>query len=167
MDSNFIFTTEGHILPLPSKYLKSTQAKPRRNGGVVSIQSVAPGTCQKYNPSGLKSISIPGLLDMSSIPYQPQTDYAMDIVGYTATELTPLSSNGYCESPITASKSFSLSFGYADYNGILNNKQRYKSNNLIDLVGGYLAKSLSGLRLEIISGGGGGRKNDGYIVKGG
>ncbi|KAI9356617.1 glycoside hydrolase [Pilaira anomala] len=176
LDSNFIFTTEGHILPLPSKYLKSAQPKATRNrggggggGGVVSIQSVAPGTCQKYNPSGLKSIWIPGSLDMSSIPYQPQTDYAMDIVGYTATELTPLSSNGYCESPITASKSFSLSFGYTDYNGILNSKQRYKSNNLIDLVGGYLAKSLSGLRLEIISGSGGGsgRKNDGYIVKGG
>lgn len=159
MDSNFVFTTEGHILPLPGKYIKKQEKK--KHEASVSIQSTPSGTCQRYNPSHLKYISIPGDLDMSSIPFQPQTDYASDIVGYTGADSSHLSPHGYCESPITASKSFSLSFGYNDYNV---NSQRYKSNNIIDLLGGYLVKSLSGLRVDFV---GSSRKNDGYLVKGG
>ncbi|KAI9244605.1 glycoside hydrolase [Helicostylum pulchrum] len=165
MDSNFIFTTEGHILPLPGKYLKNTKPIKKTQSPIVSTKASASGTCQRYNPTGSESITIPGLLDMSSIPFLPQTDYASSIVGLTTTELPPLSSHGYCESPITASKYFSLSFGYTDYNGASNNNQRYKSNNIIDLLGGYLAKSLSGLRVELVSASS--RKNDAYLVKGG
>ncbi|KAI7894932.1 glycoside hydrolase [Mucor mucedo] len=155
MDSNFVFTTEGHILPLPGKYLKKSEEKPK---SIVSIQTTPSGTCQRYNPSHWHPISVPGDLDMTSIPYQPQTDYASDIVGYTVSEPLPLSSHGYCESPITASKSFSLSFGYNDYDAT-----RTKSNTFMDLLGGYLVKSLSGLRVDFAVG----SKNDGLFVKGG
>lgn len=156
MDSNFVFTTEGHILPLPGRYIKkSAVAKKVRKSAVVAIQSSPSGTCQRYNPSHLRWLSVPGDLDMTSIPYQPQTDYASDIVGYTSTETIPVTSHGYCESPITASKSFSLAFGYNDY-------ERSKTNTIMDMLGGYLVKSLSGLRVDFV-----GSKNDGFLVKGG
>lgn len=172
MDFNFIFTTEGHILPLPKQYLKQEQQQTQQGNNlkrhpIVSLQSTPSGTCQKYNPSKYHYLYTPNELDMSSIPYQPQTDYASDIVGYTNTVTPPLSKQGYCHSPLTASKSFSLSFssnsGYNEYNNV-----KFKSNNIIELLGGYLAKSLSGLRIEIVSSSRR-RKNidGGYLVKGG
>jgi mannosidase alpha-like ER degradation enhancer 1 len=168
MDSNFIFTTEGHILPLPKRYLKQQQhdkqskdsSSNKNRNPIVSLQSTPSGTCQRYNPSKLRYLSTPGQLDMSSIPYQPQTDYASDIVGYTSASIPPLSKNGYCQSPLTAQKTFSLSFGgLNDYSQV-----RYKSNNIIEMLGGYLVKSLSGLRIEVVSNAG---AKDGYLVKGG
>lgn len=168
MDSNFIFTTEGHILPLPKQYLKhrvNAEGAKKKSKGTISFQSSPIDTCQRYTPHGMHWVSKPGNLDMSSIPFQPQTDYASEIVGYTSDLPTPLSARGHCASPFAASRSFSLSFsGYSDYYRLLDSN-RYKANNIIDMLGGYLAKSLSGLRIEVV--GGSGRKNDGFIVKGG
>ncbi|KAI7898486.1 glycoside hydrolase [Cokeromyces recurvatus] len=120
MDSNFVFTTEGHILPLSRHYLRSTEA--------VNEQ------CPKYHDS------IPGDLDMSSMPYQPVTDYATQIVGTTAPVL-PLSQHGYCALPYQT----------------LPSKRIFFMEQQLNKVSGYLAKSLSGLRLEL--------KPQGYFLK--
>jgi mannosidase alpha-like ER degradation enhancer 1 len=164
LDSNYVFTTEGHILPLPKRYLREN--KPSKKRAIVSIQSTPTGICQYYNPAQRHFISTPGGLDMTSMLYQPHTDYAADIVGYTSANPISLSKQGYCLSPTT--KTHSLSFGYTlpdQHRLFQQQKQPYiANNNLIDMLGGYLVKSLSGLRLEMVTAGG---KNDGYLVKGG
>ncbi|KAI8994787.1 glycoside hydrolase [Pilobolus umbonatus] len=165
MDSNYVFTTEGHILPLPKRYLRS----PGRSDKKPSIKENH-GTCQKYQPLNHvykqnrrgNNIHLPVKIDTSSIPYQPQSDYASEIVGYTGSETPPVTNHGFCEVPTVATKSFALTFGYPNINKYFDSHVKYTTSNLIELIGGYLAKSVSGLRLEVVNKGG-----NGYIMKGG
>ncbi|KAG0958748.1 hypothetical protein G6F32_000022 [Rhizopus arrhizus] len=149
LDSNTIFTTEGHLLLLPRHYLKLTQSNPRARR-LISIQSNSFGTCSRYNPANYQSLYTPSKLDMTSVPYQPQADYASHIVGCHNLPLPPLSSYAYCDSPWTTAKRFDLSFGSLK-----------KANSVIEVLGDYLVKSLSGLKFELS----GGKRNDGFIVK--
>lgn len=163
MDSNYVFTTEGHVLGLPKKYLHQKLKKASGKQGSITLQQSPAGTCQRYNPSQRHFISLPNELEMTSIPYQPHIDFAAHIVGYTTNTALSVSIQGYCESP-NSIKSYSLSFGYTSPSERLFKQQhvKYNNNNLMDFLGGYLAKSLSGLRIELISG----RKNE-YFVNGG
>ncbi|CAO3646706.1 unnamed protein product [Mucor fragilis] len=167
MDSNYVFTTEGHVLGLPKKYLHPS----RRNNAssrpaVATLQQSPAGTCQRYNPSKRHFASLPNELEMTTMPHQPHMDVAAHMVGHTPPTLPPLSQHGYCESPHHAVKSYSVSFGFSSPAERFF-KQQHSNNNLMEILGGYLAKSLSGLKLELIhgGGGGGGRKNE-YLVKG-
>ncbi|KAI8380074.1 glycoside hydrolase [Blakeslea trispora] len=150
MDSNYVFTTEGHLLPLSAQYQRSAQA---RSQPVVSFQQSAAGTCERYNPMKYHYLSIPGHLDMSSLLHQPSSDYAADLVGVT-TPIQPLTSTGYCQVP--QQHSFSLSFSHQKQRS---NSLVFQQHTLVDLLGGYLAKSLSGFKLDIIS------DSQGYFVK--
>ncbi|CAO3689717.1 unnamed protein product [Rhizopus stolonifer] len=149
MDSNAVFTTEGHLLPLPQRYIKKTNSNTQTKR-LVSIQSNSFGTCSKHNPANYRSLYTPNNLDLTSIPYQPQADYASHVVGYTHLPLPPLSSSGYCDSPWAIAKELDLSFG-----------SMRKTNSVIEILGDYLVKSLSGLKFELI----GGKRNDGFVVK--
>ncbi|KAI8330397.1 glycoside hydrolase [Choanephora cucurbitarum] len=157
MDSNYVFTTEGHILPLPVYHQNQSYSS---HHGVISFQQSAAGTCERYNPMKYQYLSTPGHLDMSSLLYQPQSDYAADIVGITS-PAHPLSKSGYCQAPSQRHGQFSLSFSYQKQH----RQQQYNKHSLltqstlVDLLGGYLAKSLSGLKLDIIS------DSHGYFVK--
>lgn len=162
MDNSFVFTTEGHILPLPKKYLTTDSKKKKPLSFLmVSLQNSAAGTCQRYNPQSYHYLSTPTDLDMSSLPYLPITDYATEIVGYKSPIIPPLSRQGYCVSPLVSSKTYSLSFGFSDH--LMNHYQQQQhlkpASNLLDVVSGYLVKSLSGLKLELVGG------HDGYIIK--
>ncbi|KAF1800311.1 glycoside hydrolase [Mucor lusitanicus] len=169
MDSNYVFTTEGHVLGLPRKYLDSNSKRPSKTPAMATLQQSPAGTCQRYNPSKRHYTSLPNALEMTAIPHQPHMDVAAHMVGHTTTTptLPPLSADGYCESPYHAIKSYSVSFGFSSPAERFF-KQKHNSNNnhnnLMEVLGGYLAKSLSGLKLELISGSG--RKNE-YFVKGG
>ncbi|KAI8327718.1 glycosyl hydrolase family 47-domain-containing protein [Choanephora cucurbitarum] len=160
MDSNYVFTTEGHILPLPAQYLKKREKKdgmPAQAKAVVSFQHSAAGTCERYNPMRQHYLSTPGHLDMSSLLHQPISDYAADIVGIT-NPVQPLTSTGYCDVPQRHGP-FSLSFSYQRYQQKQANYPVLTQHTLVDLLGGYLAKSLSGFKLDIIG------DSQGYFVK--
>ncbi|KAI9480268.1 MAG: glycoside hydrolase [Benjaminiella poitrasii] len=127
MDSNFVFTTEGHVMPLSRSYYK-----PQQQQKAVGEQ------CPRYERT--TAGMVPGDLDMSSIPYQPLTDYATHIVGTVAPTL-PVSQQGYCAVPYEMTirrpkRSSSTSGFFMEYS--------------LSKVSGYLAKSLSGLRLELL-----------------
>ncbi|KAL9549006.1 hypothetical protein MBANPS3_005418 [Mucor bainieri] len=172
MDSNYVFTTEGHVLGLPKKYLghnassSSSSKKKKGRPALATLQQSPAGTCQRYNPSGRHHTSLPNALEMTTMPHRPHMDAAAHMVGHTTTLLPPppLSPDGYCESPHHAVKSYSVSFGFGSPAERFF-KQPHSNNNLMEILGGYLAKSLSGLKLELVGGGGGGggsgsRKND-------
>ncbi|KAG9019007.1 alpha mannosidase-like protein [Tulasnella sp. 427] len=82
LDSNFVFTTEGHVLPLPRKYLRRSSSP----GGPLNKdakKSKAPEACPKV-PSSL----IPTWNDRNhtvglagSIADRPDTDYARHLTG--------------------------------------------------------------------------------------
>lgn len=164
MDNNCVFTTEGHILGLPKKYLdrESKLLNPKQLG-LVTLQHTPAGTCQNYNPSQRHFVSLPTELEMTSIPYQPHADFAAYIAGHTVSTVPPISTQGYCEPP-NSIKSYSLSFGFTSPSERFFKQQhtKYSNNNLIDVLGGYLVKSLSGLKIELTSG-----RNNEYFVKGG
>ncbi|KAI8048341.1 glycoside hydrolase [Gilbertella persicaria] len=148
MDGNYVFTTEGHILPAPALYRSSPPHTP-----TVSLQTSPAGTCARYNPRQLHYMSIPGDLDMTSMLYQPSSDYAAEIVGGVRSTPPPLTTHGYCQVPLL--NRYSLSFGYT-------HRRPPTQFNLMELLGGYLVKSLSGFKMDIV-----GRHSDGYFVKGG
>ncbi|KAI9251188.1 glycoside hydrolase [Sporodiniella umbellata] len=135
LDSNTIFTTEGHLLSLPRSYMKQTKPKLSKKG-LLSIQYNSFGTCSRYNPSGYDSLYSPNAIDSTSVLYQPQADYASYIAGYTQTPLATLSHKGYCSSPWAITRDMSLSFSSIR-----------KANSVIEFLGDYLVKSLSGLKL--------------------
>ncbi|KAI9488463.1 glycoside hydrolase [Zychaea mexicana] len=156
LDSNFVFTTEGHFLPLAGHLLK-------KNAPSSSSPSTT-ATCLPYNivTTATTSHPTPHHLDLSSIPYRPETDFAAAIVGYNnnnneeggggrrASDLL-LHPQGHCVSPHTVAQqqSFELSFGTDARTTTANQKFHRQSPKFVDLVGGFLAKSLSGLKLEI------------------
>ncbi|CEP14550.1 hypothetical protein [Parasitella parasitica] len=162
MDSNYVFTTEGHILALPGKYVHQKAKMPNSTQAIITLQHSPAGTCQNYNPTQRRFASLPTELEMTSILYQPHIDFAAFIAGHIANTVPPISIQGHCESPNTI-KSYSLSFGFTSPSERLFKQQHAKqnNNNLMDFLGGYLAKSLSGLKIELS----GGRKNE-YLVKG-
>jgi hypothetical protein len=148
------------MLPLDKKYtLKSMYDKRNKPGlrKLTSLQSTPSGTCQKYNGNEkilkkhYKYHHIPNILDQSSMHFQPQADFASEIVGVSHTSAM-LSDAGFCESPLLAANTFRVSF----------TKKRVKTTGMMELLGGYVLKSLSGLRLELTRG-----KDRGYVMKGG
>lgn len=104
MDSNFVFTTEGHFLPLATHHLTTSNTS--------YPQYAQHTTC--YNPhfkSALHHyIQHPHSIDMSSIAYQPETDYASALVGNTKTIIKDLYPSGYCTSPTAGIQSFDITF---------------------------------------------------------
>ncbi|KAI9010862.1 glycoside hydrolase [Phycomyces nitens] len=149
MDSNFVFTTEGHVLPLPRQYLvKETTPSIRQT---FSKRICEPHRVVFKNPvyrpfdSSVHYLSQPQSLDLSSVPYRPETDLAAEMVGTLVDPLDTLSPVGTCNSPIVNDRSFELSFGPDTRGG----NDRHKSPKIIEFVGGFLARSLSDLKIEL------------------
>ncbi|ORX49888.1 hypothetical protein DM01DRAFT_1376194 [Hesseltinella vesiculosa] len=192
LDNNFVFTTEGHFLPLASDYL-TTLSEPKINTNETRpLETTRPSkhtrsTCPKYQPRGFRDlanatgslavhqVAKPRAFDLSSLPYHPLYDYAAGIMQYghnasdpfaqtaalTDPELTSMRHrHGHCSHPILYQHRYELTFG-------TDNRPAYQQTTpqILEMIGGLLTKSFSGLRLELLklprSQGGG------YIVAGG
>ncbi|OAQ32327.1 glycoside hydrolase family 47 protein [Linnemannia elongata AG-77] len=83
-DSNFVFTTEGHVLALANKYLDLSR-KNRREARRWPM-------CQAYKAPETF---------LKSIPYRPDADFARQMVGNREDprDLVELDPKGYCEKP--------------------------------------------------------------------
>ncbi|KAI8089996.1 glycosyl hydrolase family 47-domain-containing protein [Halteromyces radiatus] len=164
MDSNFVFTTEGHFLPLAGQYLKHSIIY-RSSSSSTTTPLKLSNHCRKYKPSAFSTstagksthqqrngsvIERSSTFDMTSIPYLPLSDYAAKLTGNRLNTTTISSSprllyrEGYCTSPLSNSRSFELSFGQ-------DHRLAYRqaSPKLIDIMGGLISKSLSGLKIEL------------------
>ncbi|KAG0190433.1 alpha mannosidase-like protein [Apophysomyces sp. BC1034] len=149
LDSNFVFTTEGHILPLSKQYLDkgarvSTTIADRVCEPHTLYNIFSRGNRSSYITNPRRYITHPQKLDMSSIPYRHDADFAATLVGLTENISPDIYQNGYCTSPESGSLSFELTFGHSGRTG-----ERNKSPRLIELIGGFLIKSLSGVKLEL------------------
>ncbi|KAG2220761.1 hypothetical protein INT45_012254 [Circinella minor] len=159
IDSNFVFTTEGHFLPLAGRYLKNAPS-------AKDAKKIDDSVCLLHNIRTNKHhyIQHPHNLDLSSIPYRPATDFAAAIVGNNDNNnpehnkerillYNMLNPSGYCTSPQTIQadiqyrqqQTFELTFN----TDARTHKLHRQSPKFVELVGGFLAKSLSGLKLEI------------------
>ncbi|KAL0081290.1 glycoside hydrolase [Phycomyces blakesleeanus] len=193
MDSNFVFTTEGHVLPLAKQYLVREESpsirhlfservcKPHRvifGNPVYGTQNSS--STYSSSPSSSSSspvadqsqhhyLSQPQLLDLSSIPCRPETDLAAEMVGTIVgpSDDDALSPLGVCSAPVINDRSFELSFGpdtrnnnnHNNHHGNNNNGgfggrggagyDRNRSPKIIEFVGGFLARSLSDLKIEL------------------
>ncbi|KAI8368252.1 glycoside hydrolase [Radiomyces spectabilis] len=142
VDSNFVFTTEGHILPLSKQYLSPTY--PEEEDPLDAASS----TCSPYRPHTNYSTSYllqPQSFDLTSVPYQPQTDYASELVGNAESSIRVAVPNGYCEAVNLRTHLYELTFGEDT-----RSKDRLRSPRLVELVGGFLTRSLSGLKMELV-----------------
>ncbi|CAO3624035.1 unnamed protein product [Cunninghamella blakesleeana] len=171
MDSNFVFTTEGHILPLANQYLKSVTVK---GSSGTSSSPLMNNRCKKYNPfhfskstmNKTSSVSAfnkymkrsksftgqPRAFDLSSVPYLPLFDFASYLTRFEEKN-SPISTynanvflhrQGTCFAPKLRSKSFTLTFGQ-DYR----KSYQQASPKFVEILGGFLYKSLSGLKMEL------------------
>ncbi|KAI8341035.1 glycoside hydrolase [Chlamydoabsidia padenii] len=156
LDSNYVFTTEGHFLPLAGQYLEHSRP--------LSKSSIINNHCRKYNPRS--TIKRPQAFDLSSVPFLPLSDFAAKLTGYQHNTSSILSSlyslhpEGQCISPVVKPRSFELVFGQ-------DHRQNYRQNTpkLIDIMGGLISKSLSGLKIELTKLPRG--LDGGYLVTGG
>ncbi|KAI9246479.1 glycoside hydrolase [Phascolomyces articulosus] len=169
IDSNFVFTTEGHFLPLAGQYLKkptSAASTPNKIDNRMCLLHNIDTLLQQHQHHHY--IQHPHNLDISSIPYRPETDFAAAIVGSNSNEdndeetfITSsilsdmLHSKGHCISPQTIQverqyrkqeqQSFELTFN----TDVRTHQLHRQSPKFVELVGGFLSRSLSGLKLEI------------------
>ena len=94
-ESNFVFTTEGHILKLDSKHLKPLSAIRRKFRRVENLQ------CPAYNPFrvGGTNKELSGLA--TGVRSRPFADYARALVATASLESDEVwwSPEGYCETP--------------------------------------------------------------------
>ncbi|KAI9319623.1 glycoside hydrolase [Dichotomocladium elegans] len=137
LDSNFVFTTEGHFLPLAGQYLKKNIQQPSADSSTCYAYQIGQTSKSHY-------IQYPGSLDMTSVPYLAGTDFAAYIVGYNKNSLQDVYPNGQCVSPLISSRSFDITFNQLRRQG-----EQDTSPRLVEIVGGFFAKSLSGLKVEI------------------
>ncbi|KAI8074586.1 glycoside hydrolase [Gongronella butleri] len=195
LDSNFVFSTEGHFLTLAPRYLASVNAtaagsrvskeqatdmatsqefkgKPRnrqcpRYSPLRQAASKKQGASRRWKAAQKRQtggkVARPRAFDLSSVPYLPIADCAADLVHfrvnasdalatsgdlavYKSATQSPayLSRHGQCASPSQHPRRFELTFGI-DY------RQLYAqlTPKFVQVVGGILSHSLSGLRLEL------------------
>ncbi|KAF7723480.1 alpha mannosidase-like protein [Apophysomyces ossiformis] len=149
LDSNFVFTTEGHILPLPRPYLENKASGSRNistttNSRLCKSHTVFNSFMKGNFTNRSHYVMRPHKLDMTSIPYRHDADFAAGLVGLTDKGFREVFPNGYCSSPELGALSFELTFGQSGRTG-----EHNRSPRIIELIGGFLIKSLSGVKLEL------------------
>ncbi|KIO33955.1 glycoside hydrolase family 47 protein [Tulasnella calospora MUT 4182] len=106
LDSNFVFTTEGHVLPLPRRYLRRSSSA-TGSSKKDAKGSKAPDTCpappSRLMPSWSDRNHTTGLTGL--ISDRPDTDYARHLVGLAldapevAEDVTHWRLEGICDAP--------------------------------------------------------------------
>lgn len=89
-DSNYVFTTEGHILTLGRDHIRPVPPARRKLRKIVNHQ------CPAYTPlTGLRAGLVGG------IRWRPDMDYARELVGVPANDIDQSfwSPTGWCDRP--------------------------------------------------------------------
>ncbi|THH12390.1 hypothetical protein EW145_g47 [Phellinidium pouzarii] len=144
-DSNFVFTTEGHILTLESKYLKGLSPARRRSRRVENLQcpayrSIRVGANEFDDDSGL----ITGIL------YRPDIDYARALVGASILEEEEnwWSVDGHCDIP--SADLYSYDFILSPDGKHVPEDFSPSSQKLYEVSDGYVVQNVTGIRTHIV-----------------
>ncbi|CAO3677182.1 unnamed protein product [Umbelopsis ramanniana] len=139
-DSNFVFTTEGHVMPMPVKHDTKLQRPPKSWGKIRT-------TCQSY--PALQNDWISGSPHGNNhslsftMSHQPVSDYAQYLIRRnTFSEPVALTKNGYCEVPKTATDKFKLKFG------AVKDEDYSITPRILKLIDGLFSSTLAGLDVE-------------------
>ncbi|KAI7871607.1 glycoside hydrolase [Spinellus fusiger] len=171
LDSNFVFTTgktalllyfyscviiknasiEGHVLSLDNSHLVRQSYHAPSSSSNTSKRVCKPhrvvvnGLASELNATSQRHyLQYPQSLDLSSIPYRPEADLAAELVGVVDSAVNVISQDGICTALPYDSPTFELTFGRDT-----RTSKQYQSLSIIELLGGYLVKSLSGLKVEL------------------
>ncbi|KAJ2964284.1 hypothetical protein NQZ79_g763 [Umbelopsis isabellina] len=145
MDNSFVFTTEGHIMPMPENIpATSVSAASSKNAG-KSKQKLR-DTCMSYSALQRKWESDSPHRQSQSLsldlPLQPIADFAHFIVrSPVSNETFPLIAGGYCSDPNLHSPTFQLKFDGAG-------DSRWRAPNILKIIDGLFTSSLAGLDIE-------------------
>jgi len=144
-DSNYVLTTEGHILSLDRSRQKPLSAIRRKLRGVERLQCPAYQT----NVVGLDRSSSTGLT--SGIRSRKDIEYARHLVGTMPGKLEELywSPNGYCEVPIV--DLYSYNFVLSAGGQVVPEDPHPSIEKLTPFSDGYLVQNVSGIRTHIVS----------------
>ncbi|KAG0091741.1 alpha mannosidase-like protein [Podila epicladia] len=125
-DSNFVFTTEGHVLSLTNEHLRRpTSTEPElEQDPTPRHQYVMKGHSRHQHPRPSEPkpwpmcpVYEPPATFLKSIPYRPDADFARQMVGTRpdARDLLELDPNGFCEKPVLETERVTVEFsgGYA------------------------------------------------------
>ncbi|KAH8118447.1 alpha-mannosidase [Phellopilus nigrolimitatus] len=146
-DSNFVFTTEGHILTLGSKHLKPLSPVRRKLRRVENLQ------CPIYQPIrvGVDEYDDENVGLVTGIRYRPDIDYARALVGAASTDADESwwSPNGYCDIPTADLYSY-------DFILSANGKPALEDlspslHKLYEVGDGFVLQNVSGIRTHIVS----------------
>jgi mannosidase alpha-like ER degradation enhancer 1 len=161
-DSNYVFTTEGHILSMDSRHVRPMSAIRRKLRGSDNSQ------CPAYQPwlyAEDFQDSQHGLV--AGMHYRPDTDYARMIVGMPETEADARywSPDGWCEVPpvqlyvrspliyamrkLTFSKSYDFILSVTGTAVIEDLSPSHTKVAVIE--NGYLVHNITGIRAHIVS----------------
>ncbi|KAJ3573862.1 hypothetical protein NP233_g2134 [Leucocoprinus birnbaumii] len=144
-DSNYVFTTEGHILSLDREHLKPMPPSRRKMRPVDSHQ------CPAYKPF----IEVPnnhstdnGLV--RGIRSRSDYDYARKLLGVPASsaEIDAWSANGWCEKPVV--DSFSYDFILSADGRIVPEDLSPSRLKLEPVADGFILHNITGVRTQIV-----------------
>ncbi|KAL1922501.1 uncharacterized protein VTP21DRAFT_10040 [Calcarisporiella thermophila] len=134
MDSNYVFTTEGHVLHLPRSY---QNPKPP----IVETFAARLRKLTRRIPSPLRECPAVNKSMFSTIPARPDAEFARETVGVTEDRHSHWHKlGGYCEIPNTMPPTIQLVFGQ---------ENESTKGSIIEDVRGLIASTLSGLRVEL------------------
>ncbi|KAI5124722.1 hypothetical protein M0805_005360 [Coniferiporia weirii] len=146
-DSNFVFTTEGHILTLGSKYLKPLSPARRRSRRVENLQ------CPAYRSVrvGVDEFDDEDTGLATGILYRPDVDYARALVGAASldTEESWWSVYGRCDVPSANLYSYDFILS-ADGKHVIEDTNP-GPQKLYEVDDGYVIQNVSGIRTHIVS----------------
>lgn len=162
-DSNFVFTTEGHILKLNGTHLRPPSPVRRKLRRVENLQCPA----YRADDSGFDDTNQSSHLH-TGIRSRPDTEYARALVGALPTSIEEFhwSHDGYCEIPnvqLYVCSFSTLSWPFAkiflqSYDFILSARGEVVAEDvspsvqkLIEVDDGFILQNVTGIRTHIVS----------------
>ncbi|KAK7061652.1 alpha-1,2-mannosidase [Favolaschia claudopus] len=139
-DSNYVFTTEGHLLTLGKQHMKPTPLARRRMRNIENHQ------CPAYRP--FSSRQSPGLV--MGIRSRADVDYARELLALQPSDLdlSVWSESGWCERPLV--NMFAYDFVLSS-NGKSVPEDLSPSRLKLDLYGnGFIVNNVTGIRIHIV-----------------
>ncbi|KAI0786390.1 alpha-mannosidase [Abortiporus biennis] len=142
-DSNYVLTTEGHILTMPLEQQKPISAIRRRLRGVEHLQ------CPTYQSPTYAFDNGVGLT--AGIRARVDYDYARELIGTLPSELDQdvWSPNGWCEVPKV--DLYSYDFILSPAGEVVPEDIHPSPNKLSTRSDGFLLQNVSGIRTRIVS----------------
>ncbi|KAJ7591143.1 alpha mannosidase-like protein [Mycena floridula] len=144
-DSNYVFTTEGHILSLGREHIKPPSAARRKMRKVNGHQCPAYSSFEHF---GSRSQNRTGLLQ--GIPFRGDVDYARELVSLSPsqTDMNAWSPDGWCERPKV--ESFAYDFILSVGGQIVAEDLSPSLLKLAHVPDGFVLQNVTGVRTQIV-----------------